>query len=419
MGCALKTFARNSARLPLLSFGLVALLFAAGCGGGNNKTTTVGNNTITPPASSNNVVPIVVNAGPASAPETNLAYVSVTVCVPGSATNCQTIDNIQVDTGSEGLRILSSVLTAPLPQQTDSSGNAIAECAQFADGYTWGPMAVADVKLGGEQANSVPVQVIGGGSGNLTAVPSTCANTGTAEDTVDALGANGILGIGPFRQDCGSGCGDTDLTKNPGFYYTCPSSGCTQAAVTLTQQSQNPVWMFPTDNNGTIIELPAIASGGAATVNGSLVFGIGTQANNSLGNATVLILDNSGNFTTTFKGTPYTQSFLDSGSNALFFLDSATTGIPECTSPNTGFYCPASPQFLSAVDQGLNGTSATVNFSIVSANTLSATANAFNNIGGPNPNSFDWGLPFFYGRNVFTGIEGQSTAVGVGPLFAF
>lgn len=413
-------FAKNFARLSLLSLTLIALLCAAGCGGGNSGTpTTVGNNSITPPSSGNNVVPIVVNAGPASAPQTNLAYVSVTVCVPGSATNCQTIDNIQVDTGSEGLRILSSVLTAALPQETDSSGNPIAECAQFADGYTWGPMVMADVKMGGEQANSVPVQVIGGGSGILTAVPSACASTGTAENTVDALGANGILGIGPFRQDCGSGCSLTDLTQNPGFYYSCPSTGCAQAAASLTQQAQNPVWMFPTDNNGTIIELPAIPAAGAATVNGSLVFGIGTQANNALGSATVFTLDNTGNFTTTFKGTPYSQSFLDSGSNGLFFLDSATTGIPECTGGNAGFYCPSSTASLSATNQGLNGASATVNFSIVSANTLSATANAFNNIGGPSPNSFDWGLPFFYGRNVFTGIERQNSPAGVGPLFAF
>ena len=413
-------FAKNFARLSLLSLTLIALLSAAGCGGGNSSTpTTVGNNSITPPSSGNNVVPIVVNAGPASTPQTNLAYVSVTVCVPGSATNCQTIDNIQVDTGSEGLRILSSVLTAALPQETDSSGNPIAECAQFADGYTWGPMVTADVKMGGEQANSVPVQVIGGGSGILTAVPSGCASTGTAENTVNALGANGILGIGPFRQDCGSGCSLTDLTQNPGFYYSCPSTGCAQAAASLTQQAQNPVWMFPTDNNGTIIELPAISAAGAATVNGSLVFGIGTQANNALGSATVFTLDNTGNFTTTFKGTPYSQSFLDSGSNGVFFLDSATTGIPECTGSNTGFYCPSSTASLSATNQGLNGTSATVNFSIVSADTLSATANAFNNIGGPSPNSFDWGLPFFYGRNVFTGIERQNSPAGVGPLFAF
>jgi hypothetical protein len=32
---------------------------------------------------------------------------------------------------------------------------------------------------------------------------------------------------------------------------------------------------------------------------------------------------------------------------------------------------------------------------------------------------FDWGLPFFFGRTVYTAIEGQSTPAGVGPYFAF
>jgi hypothetical protein len=33
--------------------------------------------------------------------------------------------------------------------------------------------------------------------------------------------------------------------------------------------------------------------------------------------------------------------------------------------------------------------------------------------------TFDFGLPFFYGRNVFTAIEGKNTAGGLGPYFAY
>jgi hypothetical protein len=44
----------------------------------------------------------------------NTLYTTVTICVPGTTT-CQTIDNIQVDTGSYGLRVLASVLTLSLP----------------------------------------------------------------------------------------------------------------------------------------------------------------------------------------------------------------------------------------------------------------------------------------------------------------
>jgi hypothetical protein len=34
-------------------------------------------------------------------------------------------------------------------------------------------------------------------------------------------------------------------------------------------------------------------------------------------------------------------------------------------------------------------------------------------------NSFDWGLPFFYGRRVFFGIEGMSPSVAAGGFYAF
>ena len=46
---------------------------------------------------------------------------------------------------------------------------------------------------------------------------------------------------------------------------------------------------------------------------------------------------------------------------------------------------------------------------------------AFVNLGAPNPDSgsFDWGLPFFFGRNVYTAIAGQNTPGGIGPYVAF
>ena len=49
---------------------------------------------------------------------------------------------------------------------------------------------------------------------------------------------------------------------------------------------------------------------------------------------------------------------------------------------------------------------------------------AFNNLGGssgsgPFSSFFDWGLPFFFGRTVFVGIEGQTSPLGTGPYFAF
>jgi hypothetical protein len=71
-------------------------------------------------------------------------------------------------------------------------------------------------------------------------------------------------------------------------------------------------------NNGAIVELPAVSTP-ETRVSGWLIFGIGTQSNNGLNGATVDPVDANGNFITTYKG-QYNNSFIDSASNAIFFL---------------------------------------------------------------------------------------------------
>jgi hypothetical protein len=361
----------------------------------------------------NNTLSVVVNSGP-NGDYVNGLFTSVVVCVPGSS-NCQTIGGILVDTGSMGLRILNTALTLSLPQRTATSGAPLVECAQFEDGFTWGPVQSADVKLSGETASSIPVQVIG--EGQFPNIPQACSSTGVSEDTLADLGANGILGVGSFREDCGPACASNG-SSNPAFYFACPSSGCTVTAVANTSQLQNPVWLFSSDNNGLVIQLPAVALGGTATVNGSMIFGIGTQGNNGLGAAKVQTLDASGNFTTLFNGQTYTGSFIDSGSNGLFFLDPSTTGIPTCPDISD-FYCPPRTQSLSATTLGTNNLTQTVAFSIGNADQLNGRFTAFSELGGPNPGSFDWGLPFFFGRSVFVSIDGQTAPGGTSPYWAY
>jgi hypothetical protein len=180
---------------------------------------------------------------------------------------------------------------------------------------------------------------------------------------------------------------------------------------------QNPVALFPKDNNGVIIELPAV-TGSLPSLSGSMVFGIGTQSNNSVGSATVFPLNSSGEFSTTFKGKTY-PAFVDSGSNALFFLDAATTGLTVCTD-NSGFYCPASSTNLSATTFS-SGTNANINLTVANADSLFSNRGdfVFSTLGGPNAGTFDWGLPFFFGRNVYTAIESRTTPVGSGPFWAY
>jgi hypothetical protein len=184
--------------------------------------------------------------------------------------------------------------------------------------------------------------------------------------------------------------------------------------------------MFPQDNNGLAIALPEVPAGGAISVPGTLIFGVGTQANNTLSGAQAQAADGFGNFTTTFNGVRYSSSFIDSGSNGLFFLDSATTALPGCGSQAAGFYCPASTTAFTAINSGPNpnapATTVSTNIAFAVANAamlFNSPSYAFNNLGGSNPGAFDWGLPFFFGRTVFIGIEGRSSPAGMGPYWAY
>ena len=166
---------------------------------------------------------------------------------------------------------------------------------------------------------------------------------------------------------------------------------------------------------------------------GALVFGIGTRDNNALGQATKLPLDGNGTFSTKYPANgSNVLAFVDSGSNAIYFLDTKTAGIPACTGLYSSFYCPTTTQNLSATSQDVSGlVTRTMDFSIANAKTLFArgTNVVFSNLGGPSmaPASggssmgayFDWGLPFYFGKNVFTSIEDQSAKAGSGLYVAF
>lgn len=398
----------------MLAFASLALLCFAlvGCGGGSSSHS---NSSPAPASPEANTQAIVVNAGPGGNYANGL-FTTVTVCAPGGS-NCQSVGGVLVDTGSFGLRVLSSALghlAGSLPQQNGSNGNPTVECAQFVDSVIWGPVKTADVKIGGETASSIPVQVI---DDTAVPVPAGCKSMGPPEEDLTSLGANGILGIGFYIQDCGSAC-TLSGSSNPGFYYGCAGSSCQVTSEALAQQVQNPVASFGSDKNGVVVELPSAASS-APSLSGSLVFGIGTEANNNLGSAQKFTPDQFGNLSTSFKGQTY-SGFIDSGSNAYFFLTTTQTGLTNCSSSASGFYCPSSPANLLAMNSSAGGIGAsnTVNFTIGDASQLlSISADfVFPTLGGPNASTFDWGLPFFFGRKVFIGMESPA---GSGPYWAY
>jgi hypothetical protein len=379
-----------------------------------------------------NVVALTVGPGPQNPSVINIPTTTVKICQPGTTT-CATISHVLVDTGSPGLRLLASALSGFTPQnQQDQSvaGNFIVECLPFADGFTWGPVATVDVVIGGERANSVPVNVIDD-TANHTLEPQppmSCANSGNNNNlsSEGALGANGVLGVGLFPVDCGSYCAAPVNQQSFGsLYYSCSTTTCNPTSEDVSLQVVNPVAGFAADNNGVILQLPAIPAAGQVSDTGYLVFGIGTQANNGLGDATVLTTDGSGFITTMYKAQTLPNGFLDSGSNGYFFPDSTIT----VCSDNSEFYCPATSLMLQATNQGQNGASTPVSFDIEDTDKLNQTFFAVN-VGGPSTginlgsgittgDVFDFGVPFFYGRTVFTAIAGATAGSATGPYFAY
>ena len=384
------------------------LLFSgiAGCGGGSGSSG--------PPAVYSNQVVVSLLSG-----QWNIPTVSVTLCLPGTAT-CQTVDNILLDTGSVGLRISHSVLTLNLPPVTDNGSN-VDECYQFSSGSVFGPVVSADVVLGGEPAVPVDVQI---SNASLTP-PSSC----TQVSSVTSGGVNGILGVGyPFTQ--------YDL----GIYYLCSSSGCpNQPSCSNTQGSNgsfpcqvaNPVFSFPTDNNGILLSLPSVPSSGAPPpVYGTLTFGLNTQSDNSLSGLTVyeVSANNSCGSSSSYLEASFTRgssgscAFLDSGSNGLFFgTGNFTSGSVTFKVCNTYWYCTSSPLApISLILTGGNGTTGSFDLSVINESSIQNSSNiAWNDLAGPysttNNSTFDAGLPFFFGRTVAVGYQTESQ----NPFWAF
>ena len=408
-------------------FFTAATLGAALLGGcvGNNHSTGTG--IVTPPPPTLNALAVTVDAGPAADPgQINHAYVTVKVCAAGSQTQCATIDHVLLDTGSSGLRLVRSVLTAAgvsLTGATDAQGQALEECVAFGGGETWGPVAYADVTLAGESAAHVPVQVMDD-TAMGAAPPASCGTNGTLINGVTGFGANGLLGVGVFAQDCGPGCVGA-ATPLP-VYFGCSAGGtCAAENTALAAQVTNPVTLFAADNNGVIVDLPPlINANGDTSVSGQILFGIGTQTDNALPptGLTVLGTDATGYFTATYNGgTTVLPAEIDSGTDSYLFDDPA---IAQCTSAAfLGYYCPTvAPQAVYATNMGVganNGVN-TVNFAIADPNTFVAGAAALTNLaGGGGSTQFVWGMPFFYGRKVYVGFDQRTAGTITGPFMAY
>jgi hypothetical protein len=428
-----RIFSFNSSHIFSFFAPLGLCLVLAACGGGGGSSSGGGSSGGgSGPVVTGNTASISVDSEVFGA--VNAPFVTVTICSTSDTSECMSIDHVLLDSGSVGLRIFAqpsttaALSTLNLTSQT-AGGYPVGECAQFVQGNTWGPIMFANVQVGGEAANNVAIQVIGDPS--FVAAPSACTSSGSLMDTPNLFGANGVLGIGLGLQDCGPYCVDAANVEN--YYFSCPSSGCTNIGMPLTNQLQNTVSLFASDNNGVIISLNSVPAGGAVSATGTLTFGIDTASNNVSANNNTILVSDYGTFTTTFEGQTYTNSYIDSGSNGIYFNPPSNQPITFCTGTGdiVDFYCPITTLNLTGQITGFTGSTstATVNFNIANTSVLfsnNSSSNAvFNDLGGnatdisTSQRTFDWGLPFFLGQNIYVAFEGAQTTKGTGPYFGF
>jgi hypothetical protein len=439
-------------RVVILSMLLLVSGLAVGCGSATFKSTAT-TPTVTPitTPSGPNVLQIDVNGGPEASVAgggiyQNVPFATAKVCSPGSTSNCVTISGLLVETGATGLRIFDNeVSSLNLPAVNASNGSPAYDCVAFGDGtYIWGSVQQADVILAGETASKIPIHVI---STSNNGVPATCSNGGNINlNTAIALGANGILGIGFEPTDCyfdgQSTCDASDGFTSPPFpaYYTCNGTDCNPAFVATANQVANPVKFFPKDNNGFIVELPPVVKP-MVNLSGYVIFGLGTESNNGLASNSTVITMACDAFTTDFANQtlgitdantcagPY--SAIDSGSNGIYFPNYPNLPLcPASTSAGdlSSLYCPDQTLGFTATIVGQDGKSKSASFDVGNGQQLLTSTPTSNDavlptLAGTNAfgSGFVWGLPFFYGKNVYFSIAGQTAPSGTpaGPWWAF
>jgi hypothetical protein len=301
----------------------------------------------------------------------------------------------------------------------------------------WGPIVNVDMFIGGQQAPNIPMQlIVPGYAGNIPpngwSIP-VCSNQ---SESAEAFGANGVLGLGTgldsladqdgglFYSEYGA-LGVTDCALNSGRLLN-NGTGC------LIEYQNPPAGFTPANPlskinsiNGYVISLPNVPAQGAPSVTGQLIFGIGTQANNTPPpTVTPYPAVAPSNITTVFNGSTY-AGVIDLGANVFAFTPPLNPFLPECPStfpPGPPFLCPPSTTSLQAFNVGLTGVQNPLVFQIANAETLISSRNlVFNDIGMSLPgNRFVWGVPFFLGRNVYFLFANKNYAPwGNGPIIGF
>lgn len=359
----------------------------------------------------------------------NVPTVAVTVCVPGT-NQCQTINNIKLDTGSVGLRIFKSVLGGLSLPTVLNSGSEVGVCNDFdGGGNYWGPLAKADIKFSSLTASSVPIQVVDPSFKSGSLPKTSDFHCASPIQSPTAAGANGILGVSDSLTLCSS-------IECTGEQYYSFGSGVSNISIANTNQSfplsqhiQNPVASLPVNyNNGVTIVFPTVTDTGVASITGTMYLGIFVFSNNPT--PSMCQTDYRSFFTSVVNGN-YLWTILDSGTNANALPPtdlSSEPGLKKCIAdPLNPYYCPT------------NGTQFTKSVTLMGASTYGSTGISCGNVDIPvqasvvnYPNNYVFsnnlrsstntlvlGLAFFYGKTTYFVIDGKNSVLGTGPQIGF
>jgi hypothetical protein len=375
-----------------------------GCG----KATNIG---------SGNEAPLYIDGLPCipqDFPYYDTAYTNIKICAPGSTANCQVIDHVIVDSGSDGVRVASSAIKSALlkamPYVT-SGGKVLTECETYVDSYTYGPIKKADIYIGGKSAKNFPLQIFGV-PGFPT--PGSCSSQGGAStNTPASFGGNGLVGVA------------FDLTDYS-LYYNCAGNGTGCVLNTTYAGIPNLVSKFSSDNNGVVMTFPAVStSGSGPTVMGSLIFGVGTKSNNKPPSKTTALLnDDNGEFNLVL-GTNKVKAYIDSGTDDLVI--NGPYAMCAGGSAGDGYYCPSANTAVSMGVSSYNKSAVAyhVGYTVGNATKLLLKNDvAYNDLAEPAGSSsaagFDYalGLSTFFGRTMYFVFEGRNSSLGAGPINA-
>jgi hypothetical protein len=429
----LQTFANRSTLLLAFAASLFACLCASPSARAQDTDTSAAAQIVTPYATSTTGCGTATNFGsgnvavlyvdglpcvPADFPDWDQPYTNVKVCAPGSTTNCQIFDHIIVDSGSDGMRLVASSVKSALlhamPTVTTGTARAqrvVTECEVYVSSYTYGPLKTADVYIAGKIVKGFPIQMIGAPG---FPVPAACSNQGpgfTETDNETSFDGNGLIGVAFSLSDTG-------------MFFNCLSTGTGCTENTTYPGIPNLTTKFSSDNNGVVISLPSIPlSGSASPVMGALIFGVGTQTNNTPPAGTIpLFNDPSQGIFNIHAGGHTAQAYIDSGTNDLVIA-----GPWAICSDATQYYCPANNTPISMGLYSISGTVPQFNigFTIGNADNLMGEGDvAYNDIAevassqSSLTGTFALGLATFFGRTEYFVFNGQSSKLGVGPINA-